>query len=363
MTIEIESRYQAAFALHALGDTIGFRNGIWEFNYGTTDFYMEDLMRIFYDFIALGGVNHLKMEGWKVSDDTLLNLATADSFLQSREITVKNVTKNFVKNLIKESKDMEGRYPGRTTMASIDKLEKGEDWRNFEYNENSGGSGSSMRCMSIGLVFHKEDQLEDLIKFSIECSRVTHNSTIGYLGGMVSALFTSFAIRDVKLYDWPYKLVEILESDIIDNIIKSTRGYDEYERDKHSFIGKWKQYIEDKFVDGLPKQPISDLVQRSKYYHNTFRNKSKGSFIGSGGDDSVIIAYDCLVDCTANWEKLIVYAMLHIGDTDTTGSIAAGWYGAFFDFFDVPDYMVDSLEYRDRILQTGKEMYKRFYKN
>ena len=358
----MNERYEACLVVHALGDTIGFRNGMWEFNYGKSRFCFEDLLEIFYDFIGLGGVNHLDTKGWKVSDDTLLHLATAESYLYNKD-DVHNIEKiiyKLIRNFEKEFKDMDGRYPGINTKKTVKMLLDGTKWKTIPYDDNAGGSGASMRTLCIGLIFYGADNRNELIKHSIETSRLTHNCATGYLGGLVSSLFTAFAIENIPIQEWPHKLVKLLESTDIDSYIKSTRGFDTYDRDKHIFIGKWKQYIEDKFEDNTYnlKKPMHNLVRRAKYYHNNF---SKTSFIGAGGDDSVIIAYDCLVDAKNNWEKLIVYAMLHIGDTDTTGCIAGGWYGALYGYDDIPKYMINNLEYKKRIMSVGNNIYNEFY--
>ena len=60
----------------------------------------------------------------------------------------------------------------------------------------------------------------------------------------------------------------------------------------------------------------------------------------------MIMAYDALLDCNGNWEKLIVYAILHIGDSDTIGAVAGGLYGAVYGFGDVPENM----KLKDKIL-------------
>lgn len=356
----MNKRYEACLVVHALGDTIGFRNGMWEFNYGRSRFYLDDLLEIFYDFIGLGGVNHLDTKDWKVSDDTLLHLAVADSYLPNKKNKIDNVIEKLIKNLEKEFDDMDERYPGINTQKMVQILTDGADWKSIPYDDTAGGSGASMRTLCIGLIFNGITNRNKLIEHAIETSRLTHNCATGYLGGLVSALFTAFAIENVPLNYWPHKLVELLESSQIDNYIKGTRGFDMYDRDKHIFIGKWKQYIEDKFEDKTHtfKKPMYNLVRRAKYYHNNFAEKS--SFIGSGGDDSVIIAYDCLADSNKNWEKLIVYSMLHIGDTDTTGCIAGGWYGALYGYDDIPKYMIDNLEYKKRIMDTGNNLFK-FY--
>lgn len=367
MDISIKTKYQACMLAHALGDTIGFRNGIWEFNYGSNKFQLDDLLEIFYDFIHLGGVNHLKMKGWMISDDTILHLATAESYLEAiNDINnIDNVINIMIKKFIESFNDMKDRFPGMMTETIVNKLKTGFDWKKLPYDDNAGGSGASMRTLCIGLIFYGDNNREKLIEHSIEASRMTHNCVVGYLGGLVSALFTAYAIEGIQVNKWPHMLVELLESNIVDNYIKNTRGYNMYNKEKHIFIGKWKQYIDDKYKENTHtfKRPMINLVQRSQYYHNTFRNSEKGSYIGSGGDDSVIIAYDCLVDAGVNWEKLIVYSMLHIGDTDTTGSIAGGWYGALYGYTDIPQYMLDNVEYKDRITDVGLKLYNKYYKN
>ena len=357
----MNEKYEACLVVHALGDTIGFRDGMWEFNYGKSRFCFEDLLEIFYDFIGLGGVNHLDTTGWKVSDDTLLHLAIADAYVHNNSHNnINNIISKLIKNLEKEFKDMDGRYPGINTQKNVKLLLDGTDWKSIPYDNNAGGSGASMRTLCLGLIFYGEKNRIKLIEHSIETSRLTHNCATGYLGGLVSSLFTAFAIEDIQIQQWPHKLIELLESSKIDDYMKTTRGFDTYDRDKHIFIGKWKQYIEDKFENNSnnTKKPMHNLVRRAKYYHNNF---SKTSYIGAGGDDSVIIAYDCLIDAKNNWEKLIVYAMLHIGDTDTTGCIAGGWYGALYGYDDIPKYMINNLEYKKRIMKTGNDIYNKFY--
>ena len=65
-------------------------------------------------------------------------------------------------------------------------------------------------------------------------------------------------------------------------------------------------------------------AERSKYY-NQFSARKKDMYPGAGGDDSVIIAYDCLMDSDGSWDKIVFYSMLHVGDSDTTGMIG-GYY-------------------------------------
>jgi len=226
-----------------------------------------------------------------------------------------------------------------------------------------------MRSSCIGLAFFGKKNREKLIEFAIETSRITHNSAVGYLGGLTSALFTALAIEKVPIKKWPFELMDIIESGLIEKYLKKTKGLKEYNKDKDQFISKWKVYIEDKFDDNgniIIRKSSKNLIQRTVYYYKNFAfktdNNYENMFIGSGGDDSVIIAYDALIDSGKNWEKLVIYAMLHMGDTDTTGCIAGSWYGAMYGLYDIPPQMITDLEYTKKIEKLGKDFYKKFYK-
>ena len=77
-------------------------------------------------------------------------------------------------------------------------------------------------------------------------------------------------------------------------------------------------------------------------YYNKIAYDKKRFFPGSTGVDSVIIAYDCLLDSKNlrvqshryinNYDKIVWYACLNSGDSDTIGSIASAWYGAINNF-------------------------------
>ena len=72
-----------------------------------------------------------------------------------------------------------------------------------------GGNGAAMRTGIIGIILHKEEDIENVIKFSITASRVTHNTTLGFLGGLVSALFANFGMREIHFLDWFEELFKL----------------------------------------------------------------------------------------------------------------------------------------------------------
>jgi ADP-ribosylarginine hydrolase len=364
----MEERYVACMLLHALGDTIGFNNSKWEFMPGDAQKVWEKVNQ----FVALGGVNYVPPKGWIISDDTIMHMKTAMSLLEdfkSINSFGKILKENYIDaydQFIKEGPNV--RYPGRTLMTNIEKLKKGLEWDQMDYDFNYGGSGASMRTSCIGLAYHNPNDFENLMRVSIESSRMTHNSATGYLGGFTSALFTSYAIQGIDIKKWPYKLIELFDNQTINMYIRNAgRDVGNYFEDFHVFIKKWKKYVDIKFNDqGEPieQKASKDLRYRTEFYHKMFGNQLDPDtfFPGSGGDDSTIISYDCLLDAGRNWEKLVFYAMLNGGDADTTGCIAGSWYGALYGFADVPKNIPDNIEMKDEIISLGKQLYDKFGK-
>jgi len=63
---------------------------------------------------------------------------------------------------------MSGRAPGKTCMKSIQILnDDGSNWNKIPHNPRAAGCGASMRSACIGLVYHKPEQIKDLIAVSI----------------------------------------------------------------------------------------------------------------------------------------------------------------------------------------------------
>ena len=364
---DMKDKYIACMVLHAAGDAIGFKNGEWEF--------MISLDKVF-EFIDLGGINHLSLDGWIVSDDTILHMKTAQGLLEkynSINTLCEILKEKYLEAYLQfEQEGFEYRYPGNTTLRSLTDIQGGKKWTDISYNIRSGGSGASMRNPCIGLVYYGKENRDKLVQVSIESSRITHNSVIGYLGGLASALFVALAIENVDLKKWPFELLEMLKDGGIVSKYIETAGRDviEYKRDVHMFIDKWDRYVKDKFDKNgnvIKIRSNINLILRSRYYYDSFGDKEeKGNktkvFPGSGGDDSVIIAYDCLLDAGNSWEKLVFYSMLHVGDTDTTGCIAGALWGITRGFEDIPNGLLKHLEFKNELEEIGKNLYEKFHR-
>ena len=367
----MEKKITAAFLLGFMGDIIGFGNGITEFNnsnrFSHDNFgdkfeqagadYSNELV---FNFIYEGGFKTHPKPSYTVSDDSIMLEANAKAliewFKQDKEKSDIDLLINIIKKeyieLIKERLELEKfervYKGGLTTINYLKKLKIGNDYKDFAYDDKAGGSGGSMRSAIIGVVFNKKSNLLKLIEVAIESTCLTHPNAIAFLGSIMVALFASYAVAGIEPVRWCVEAMEVLESDIIDNYIKTKKEAYEtfYMRDKKIFINKWKDYIEDRFDEydfTYKKSMVMKYPAQRTLFYNKFSARKKDIYPGAGGDDSVIIAYDCLVDSEGSWDKIVFYSMLHVGDSDTTGTICGFLYGLYYGLDSVYNSMITNM--------------------
>ncbi len=382
--VSIYDRYFASIYLAIIGDKIGFGNGDRERNYRsdmiTTDSkpdynaIVEGLSIIMiFRFISEGGVHGLDLNRLIVSDDSEMHIATINGFTFDYEDYDGLYTK-IVEYYLIAFKDIsymrDTLLAGRQTIEAINSIKTGTNWKKFPYNKNAGGSGGPMRAMCIGLVFHKKTELLKLIETTIMITSITHPNCTAFIGSIIAALFIQYAIRGLNVETWIFEIITLLESEIIDDIIKRIKpSYIEFfKADKKNYLYKILTYVEtsfDNFNYIINDKHIRSLYpnKRMLYYYDNFATNKKIIYPGSGSDDCIIIAYDCLLMSKSNYEKLIYTSMIHIGDSDTIGTIASAWYGALYGFVDIPFNLIspDNKYYED-IKNLSLKLYNKFYK-
>lgn len=353
-----KDKIDASMVLGSYLDTLGFYNGNWEFNYNLRIKNLKDAYIINYEiihhFFALGGFN-IDISKWNASDDTIMAIATMNACKKGGKLT------NFMEEYIDILPLLEDkkRASGVTTINSLRILEKKRDLNKIPYSDNMGGNGAAMRTSYIGIYFNN---INKIIEISINASRLTHNYPLGFLGGMVSALFTNYAINNIEPNKWCDMLIELNDSGIIDNIVNKlpNRNFkmSEYLKDKDLFWDSWYKYKEYKLnslsISGADR--INDLINifYSKYQiENDTIDYSK---VGATGSSATIFAYDSILMCrinnTYNWQSLIYFSTLHFGDNDTIGAITGNWFGALRGFEDIKnkDHIISQLEFKDQLI-------------
>jgi len=354
-------RYFASIYLAMIGDKIGFGNGDREQNYMKGHINIdnknwqeigESLSNIIiFKFIAEGGISNIILNELKISDDTIMHLDTITGLLEkySDRNELYNIICNKYLESFKNLNEMRDVYlAGRQTIEAIKNINSGMNWKIFSYNKLAGGNGGAMRTMCIGLVYNDNNNLLALIESSIMISSITHPNCISFIGSIISALFTSYAIKDMIPETWIFEIIRLLESTIIDDIIEKIKpSYIEFfKEDKKIYLNKLLTYVEQSF-DETYNYIINETHMRSVfpwkrtlYYFEEFSTNKKILYPGAGADDCIIIAYDCILMSKNNYEKLIYYSMINIYDSDTIGSISSAWYGALYGLNKIPNNLI-----------------------
>lgn len=78
---------------------------------------------------------------------------------------------------------------------------------------------------------------------------------------------------------------------------------------------------------------------------------------GRSGHDAPMVALEALLAAGSSWEDLCARAVLHGGDSDSTGTIAAGCWGLRGGLAPVPPGLHHSLEHRERLRDAAHSLH------
>ena len=348
---DLKNRFKACLTLGGVGDALGFKNGAYEF--------CRNGEAIINEVDSLGGLEKITInnKSWMVSDDTVMTIATANALVSDWK-THSELFTNLAKEYIQCMGDMSGRAPGNTCKYAMTVL-KPELPNGYQipFNPRAGGCGAAMRSAPIGLLYHRPDQINDLVAVSIESGRMTHNHPTGYLGALASALFVSYALQQKPLVEWGVGLLATLE--IARKYIEDTgRDVKENEANWSYFEQKWEEYVKLRGIKDGKSQPIFPEVFGARQRDEFYKDISFSGWGGASGHDAPMIAYDALLGCGDSWEELCKRGMFHGGDSDSTGIIAGACWGAMKGFDGVPECNYKALEYRDRLVKLAENIWK-----
>ncbi|XP_056286566.1 ADP-ribosylarginine hydrolase isoform X2 [Pseudoliparis swirei] len=350
MWLATVEHYRAAMLLSGVGDALGYRNQLWEYN--------ESGPAIHQELSELGGLKNIevRLPDWPVSDDTVLHLATAEGLAtgKSGEELLHEVATRYVEGM----KDMAGRKPGPSSISGVSQLKPGEEGGyRVPYNPEGTGCGAAMRSMCIGLRYPKPDQLLSLVAVAVETGRMTHPHPTGFLGAVASALFTAYAVQRRPITTWGLGLLN--EACPIAKCFVQGRGFavEEAERDWDFFCDKWQWYLD---LRGI-SCGVGPVIWPSSYgpaeRDDAYKSFSLAGWAGRSGHDAPMIALDALLGAGSDWPELMSRAGFHGGDSDSTAVIACCCWGLLYGTRGVPEGNYSNLEYRDRLERSAEQLY------
>lgn len=341
MSISKKEKISAAFLLSSYLETLGFNNKKWEFNYGIRLDNINTVNRIILtkiqDFLLSGGMD-IDITKWDASDDTIMIIATARALINKN-----NYKEEYIKVLPLLEKDK--RASGNALLSSLKIMKYRKELNEIDKNSNMGGNGAAMRTGPIGIKYWNDE--EKIIEESIISSKITHNYYIGFLGGVVSALFSSYALQDIDPKLWIDKLLLLYNNKII-------HKYHSNEKEIDDFMTYWKRYKEvrsnsikskefDNRLDLLMSFNPSKNIQKYVHSNESLLNKKDvvWEHLGITGIDSCIYAYDCILLSLNNSLAFTMNSIFHCGDSDTTACIGGFWYGLLYGF---TGYNIDKMK-------------------
>ncbi len=346
-----EIRVEASMVLAGVGDAIGYKNAEWEF--------CKSGPLIHEQLASIGGIENIKVDSqkWMVSDDTVMHIATAEALVsdwRSREELFRSIATHYKECM----GDMTGREPGTTCTRTIAMLRPAvPKGYTIPFNPKGIGCGGAMRSAPIGLFYRMPEQLEDLVAVAVESGRMSHNHPIGFLGSLATALFVSYAIQGKPLREWGAGLIQTLDL-AMEYVGKVGRDVAECKVNWDIFKEAWIKYLLTRGILDGQSEPVFpanyDVVERDAFYKTLRLQGSRTP--GACGHDAPMIAYDALLGCGNSWPELCLRAMLHGGDSDSTGIIAAACWGAMNGYDGVPIGHYEKLEYLDRLRRLAKKL-------
>jgi len=382
--INKNEKIEAGIMLASYLDTIGFKNGQWEFNYfkGAGRNISEAITANFtlvHHYMSLGGFNNLDIKNWKASDDTLLLIATIKALNDgASEI-------DFIKRYIEIYEELlkEERIAGITTLKSINLLKKliqknKESYLDMiPYDKDMGGNGAAIRTGPIGIYYSND--FDKLISTSIMCSRLTHNIPLGYLGGFISALFASYAYNNIDSWLWIDKLLDLVKTNKILNYIHTTDIGKNHDKQIDEYFSYWFKYKELRFDDLVKFRGKSKFIFPSERFNSLseyvidYDDNSKFNF-GASGLDAVIYTYDSLLMSIKpnerfeleldkpiyNAESFLFFVALHGGDSDSTGAIGGFWYGTLLGYNGFDLNKIKKIEFYKELKNLSDKFIKNF---
>lgn len=218
------------------------------------------------------------------------------------------------------------RAPGNTCLSALAQGGNGTPERPIN---NSKGCGGVMRVAPIGLYFSdKGYRDEDVDMIGAEAAALTHGHEMGYIP---AAMLVHIILRICEHGD------TILEA--VEDAMRAMPVI----------------FPESKHLNELLKltQNAIDLSQG-----NTDDLHAIGQ-LGEGwtADETLAIAVYCALRYSDNFEKGVIAAVNHDGDSDSTGAVAGNILGAALGVEAIPQKFLDNLELIDIITEIAEDLY------
>ena len=207
------------------------------------------------------------------------------------------------------------RAPGNSCLSALSSQKQGTMG---EPINNSKGCGGVMRVAPAGLFYRKDKAF----KMAAEFAALTHGHPSGYLSaGALS-----------------YMIACIIEGQDLETALKNTltelENYDDHEECSQSL----------KQAQKLSKSHLSDIEAVTQ--------------LGEGwiGEEALGISVYCALKYPGDFQKALIAAVNHNGDSDSTGAITGNILGAYLGLCKIPPEWVEKVELKEVLIQVADDL-------
>ncbi len=334
---KINNKFRGCLIGGAVGDALGY----------PVEFMKES--EIFNKY-GKSGITEYNLTDGKaiVSDDTQMTMFTANGLIYG--ITQQNISKsfneipdyiysaykdwlatqssqcesgNYISWIMKVPELHARRAPGNTCISALTSGKKG----NLDKPINrSKGCGGIMRIAPIGLYF--KDSPNECAICAAEVSAITHGHELGYIpSALLSYLIYQLTYCDTTIYKAVFELPVLCEKI---------------------------------FGDAENSRMLNELISKAIHLAGSDTDDLTAIHeLGEGwvAEETLAIALYCSMKYSDDFEKAVVTAVNHNGDSDSTGAVTGNIMGAYLGIDGIPDKFRANLEMYDIITELADDLY------
>lgn len=286
-----------------------------------------------------------------ISDDTQMTLFTACGILNAKEkgsAPIPSICEAYIEwyytQLGRRSKRFnecwigdipelnQRRAPGNTCLTALSDIIAGKSPHN-----NSKGCGGVMRIAPIplyGLAKGRISNIDALDRLAADTAELTHQHPLGF----IPAALISHLIYRLATDEHPEK--ETFKEYIREGLESTQRMFSNHAEEVEKFVSLVKKAI-------LLSDISTDDVR-------TIEDELGGGWVA---EETVAIAIYCALTHFENFERAMIAAVNHAGDSDSTGAVAGNLLGATIGYDAIPQFYKDDLELHDVILHIADDLY------
>ncbi|HUX98047.1 MAG TPA: ADP-ribosylglycohydrolase family protein [Candidatus Deferrimicrobium sp.] len=256
----------------------------------------KHLWRIKEDYGSQGITDLPRNSLW--TDDTEMTFAVARALIKSHQLTIEEISTQIAEEFVVWL-DNPGFKPGNTCLRGAIYYQNSptKDWRKSGLT-TSKGCGSATRVAPIGLFF---SDLDKLYQVAYNSSLITHAHPTALAAAVGAAYLVRLALNRTEINLWPEKVKTFVEK-----------------------------------VEAFGRTEFCNAIDRAVQGLNISNTEEAIRSIGKGwiGEEAVAIALYCCLKYPSpdDFKKMLILAVNHDGDSDSTGCIAGGIMGALHGY-------------------------------